>query len=321
MPQGLYIDLNDGRPPMAITAGMRCPSYCMTTTTSNANPVSVSGYKSGSQVLFIPRQSVFSYFDSGGGLMPRIDILNSVTFSGGSMTHRMWSNRKYNETERVFPGSVWQIFPVSSGNRGMLIQNSTDFTTITDGTVVGQCVYAAEITVNGSWNTPTISGFNRERYFVFARWNASGVVVDFDGFTIRVLRDWAGDDVSASVSMTVVIFASGVAPTPGRGLNIIASNGQCVFSTTRRPFVYSGSTYTPSFSSTNIGNRLVLLGRYGITNTENGGWAWLKFAGLVMQSNSVRLGGGAVQNSWTSDGGFVDNRATSLTVPLIDNIY
>ncbi|MEG2398639.1 MAG: DUF6453 family protein [Hafnia sp.] len=28
MPEGILIDYNDGRPVMAITAGLRAPSYC-----------------------------------------------------------------------------------------------------------------------------------------------------------------------------------------------------------------------------------------------------------------------------------------------------
>lgn len=320
MPQGLYIDLNDGRPPMEITSGVRCPSYCMTTEQSiSSSSVAVSNYINGSQLLFIPHQTVQSYY-VGVSLIPTVDMLSGVSFSGGTMTHTTW-NAGGRDIRMIWPGSVWQILPASSGSIGLYIQDSTDFLSITDATMSGQCVYAAEITVNGSWNTPTVAGFGREKYSVFARWNAAGVVVDFDGSKIMAFVERDGEDVPASVSMTVAIFASGVAPTPGDGLTIINSKGACTFSTVRRPFIYHGALYTPSFTNTDIGNRMVLLGRYGYSSKTAFGWCWLKFAGLVMQGNNVRLGGGQVQNYWTDQYPVTGQRATAISVPCVDNIY
>lgn len=320
MPQGLYMDFNDGRPPMEITSGVRCPSYCMTTEQTIAySSVAVSNYVNGSQLLFIPRLTVQSYY-VGVSLLPVVEMLSSVSFSNGTMTHATWGSTG-RDIRLMWPGTVWQILPASSGSIGLYIQDSTDFLSITDATMSGQCIYAAEITVNGSWDPPVIAGYDREKYSIFARWNAAGVVVDFDGSKIMAFVERNGEDVPTNVTMTVAIFASGVAPTPGDGLTIINSKGVCTFSTVRRPFIYRGALYTPSFTNTDIGNRMVLLGRYGYSSKTSSGWCWLKFAGLVMQGNRVRLGGGRVQNVWTAQYAFTGQRATAISVPCVDNIY
>jgi hypothetical protein len=119
--------------------------------------------------------------------------------------------------------------------------------------------------------------------------------------------------------MQIAIFASGVSPTPG-GLNII-KGGVCVFSTTRRPFVYRNQTYTPSWGNTDIGDRMILLGRYGYNSEVSGGWDYIKWAGLIRSGNLVRAGRGRNAASWTSQYSVVGRRLTSLSIPIIDAIY
>ncbi|WP_371874392.1 DUF6453 family protein, partial [Enterobacter asburiae] len=59
MARGLYIDLNDGRPAMTITAGMKCPSYGGEAVEAwGQQTMTVQGYVAGATPFFIPSNSV-----------------------------------------------------------------------------------------------------------------------------------------------------------------------------------------------------------------------------------------------------------------------
>jgi len=165
MPSGLLIDLNDGGKPMEITAGLRCPTYggAISGGIGKVNTATVEGYVSGSNVIFIPTQTVIS--DEG------IFKLDSVSISGANVTQN-WSgnsNPGLPKPQRVaFSGTLWQILPISqSSNVGLLVANSTDFTAITTTARLGYCIYKARVTVGTSgWVTPAIEGFDRKKYLV-----------------------------------------------------------------------------------------------------------------------------------------------------------
>ncbi|MFP2467652.1 DUF6453 family protein [Pseudescherichia vulneris] len=317
MPSGLLIDLNDGGPRMEITAGLRCPSFCQNVTEAwDKNQYTLNQRVAGSQIVVIPRNTVWSG-ERGTNLIPTIGMFDSFSISGNTITLNTWWSDNWGR-KKTFDTSIWQILPASAG-QGLLIQDSTDFLAITDSTMVGYCVWRGTVTVNGSWSTPT-TGISRDRYLVFAKWSAPGVTIEFDGYTITATQERDTEDVSASVSMQIAIFANGVAPTPGPGLNIF-KNGTCMFSTTRRPFVYRDGTWTPSWSATDIGDSMIMLGRYGYDSTVSGGWDYLKWAGLVRSGNSVRCGKGKMNARWTATYSVTGRRLTSLTVPCIPAMY
>lgn len=319
MPQGLLIDLNDGGPAMQITAGLRCPSYSLSIGDAwDVNQYTLPNYVAGSQIVMMPKSCVYS-LNRGTNLITTIAVLDSITVSGNTVTQNVWWSDNWGRA-KSFPATVWQILPASSG-RGMLIQNSTDFTSITDNTMVGQCVWRGTVTVNGSWSPPDIPGLTREQYLVFAKWSAPGVVIDYDGATIRALAERDGSDVAASATMQIAIFASGVSPVPGPGLNMFNAAGNCVFSTTKRPFIYRQATWVPTWDGADIGDTMIMLGRFGYDSSLAGGWDWIKYAGLVRTGNVVRCGKGKVSSSWTDKYPVTGRRVTSIAVPCIDAMY
>lgn len=247
---------------MEITAGLRCPSFGASFDSGyqKAKYVDIADYVSGAQVLFIPHAT--AYVDAG--LWHK---MNSISISGGRVTQisRMQSlGISERDSTYTFPGSVWQIFP--SGQRsgvGLLISDSTDFTSITNATQSGQCIWKGTVSVpTGGWAVPTIAGYDKSKYVVFGRCN-SGNTIDFDGNTVRFFSPPStNDDAPATGTIDIVIFASGVAPQPGTGLNIFNAAGACTFSTTKRPFVYLNQLWTPSTSAVSIGNGYVPLGTF-----------------------------------------------------------
>lgn len=321
MPSGLLIDLRDGGPAMEITAGLRCPSYCGYSAGSNGygSTIPIPGYVSDSVAVFSPHVTA-NIVPGGTVLVPDIDVMTGVTQSGSNLVFSFWSN--YNAKSITYKGNIWQIFPASqSSNVGLYISDSTDFTTISNGSIVGQCIYRGRVTINGSWSPPSVAGFNRQSYAVFGKWSEAGVVVEYDGNVIRAVQERNGANVNASVTMDVVIFATGSAPVPGDGLNFFNSAGQCTFSTTRRPFVYSNSYYRPSGSGVDIGEKYILLGRYGAQTDISGGWCYAKYQGLVRSGNVVRVGRGYVAAIWTSEYPVNFNKTAGVNVLLLNDMY
>ena len=87
MPEGILIDYNDGRPVMAITAGLRAPSFCTSFSGWSSQPMQYPVYTPlvpGSQVIVIPTNPVYTYsfaeFD--------VAIMTGVTRNGGKRAAR-----------------------------------------------------------------------------------------------------------------------------------------------------------------------------------------------------------------------------------------
>ncbi|WP_447215653.1 DUF6453 family protein, partial [Citrobacter pasteurii] len=83
MPEGILIDYNDGRPAMAITAGLRAPSFCTSFSGWSSQPMQYpvnTPLVPGSQVIVIPTNPVYTYsfaeFD--------VAIMTGVTRNGDS---------------------------------------------------------------------------------------------------------------------------------------------------------------------------------------------------------------------------------------------
>lgn len=322
MPSGLLIDLNDGGKPMEITAGLRCPSFggAIVGGVGKVNTVSVSGYVSGSNILFIPSETVIS--DIG------IFKLDSVTISGASITQN-WSGASTSglpTPQRVaFSGTLWQILPVSQGsNVGLLVQSSTDFTAITTAANVGVCIYAARVTVGTSgWTTPAIAGYDRNKYLVCCKWD-SPYTLDYNGSRLLFLNDGSNiTDQPMSGTVDVVIFSGGVAPSPANpGLNIYNSAGQCTFSTAKRPFVYLGTNITPSKTAQSVsGGGYIPVGRFGlrVPSYSSGDRVYHYHYGLIMQEGNIRVGRGAYVG-WSAYA-LADEGVTPISLPVIPDMY
>lgn len=320
MPRGLLIDLNDGGKPMEITAGLRCPSFgaIFDSGYQKAKYADVAGFVSGSQVLFIPYATAF--LDAG-----LLHKMNSVAISGGRVTQNSTMKAidiSERESTYTFPGSVWQIFPAGQRNGiGLLISESSDFTSITNATQSGQCIWKGTVNVpTGGWVVPTIAGYDKSKYIVFGRCN-SGNTVDFDGNTVRFFNPPStNDDSPATGTIDIVIFASGVAPQPGTGLNIFNAAGTCTFSTTKRPFVYLNALWTPSTSAFSIGSGYVPLGRFGFMVHTVGGNYIFRMYGIKMQNGSVSVQGGKYLGR-DAVAIFGNNSVTPLTLPVLPDMY
>lgn len=321
MGAGLLIDLNDGGPRMEITAGLRCPSFSHFVAEGwGTTKTTVQNYVPGSQVIVVPHRAVHSAKVNTNDLSPALAVLSSVSVSGSTIEFNVTWSRKWPRDQYTFPCSIFQILPSSTG-QGLLIRDSTDFMSIQNTATIGSCIWRGKVTVDGSWTPPAIEGIDRNRYMIFAKWSDADATIEFDGNTVRALKNWSGTNENRTVTLDVAIFASGVKPQPGTGLNFFNRNGECVFSTTKRPFVYTGRTWVPSFEAKDIGNSMVQLGTWGYRSRNYNGWCRVKFLGIVRDGNRIWCGTGRTYNEWTANYGVESDGVSGLDVLLIDAMY
>ncbi|WP_032983776.1 DUF6453 family protein, partial [Cronobacter malonaticus] len=76
-----------------------------------------------------------------------------------------------------------------------------------------------------------------------------------------------------------------------------------------------------SKTSTDIGNRFIMLGRYGATSDIQGGWCYAKYCGIVRSGNSVRIGRGYVATFWTSEYPVTFDIVSSTNILLLESMY
>ncbi|AMG94336.1 DUF6453 family protein [Citrobacter amalonaticus] len=314
MPEGILIDYNDGRPVMAITAGLRAPSFCTSfsglSSQESQYPVNTS-LVAGSQVIVIPTNPIsiidFSYYDVA--MMGNVarngnsGVIISVETLGGGSFYPDWS------------GYVMEILSAQTYNEGLFVSSSTNFTAISNAAKLMTCAYTGRITVNGSAPLP-VSGIP------FGKWSNPNVSVGFDGANI-IVRDisYSGrDDVAGSATIDLVIFNQ-TAPVGGDGITMTNAAGQVTFSTRKRPFVYDRQLQiTDSFQ--NINNGFCQITYTGVQVRMNGGYGNLRTKGVVMSNGNVRSAYNKVVGNYYSNGwDMTRNRNITMPILILPNMY
>ncbi|MGV4152544.1 DUF6453 family protein [Citrobacter freundii] len=314
MPEGILIDYNDGRPVMAITAGLRAPSFC----------TSFSGWSSqfmqypvntplvpGSQAIVVPTNPIYIYsfaeFD--------VAIMTSVTRNGDSGVIIGAETIGGKSLVPDWSGYVMELLPAATYNEGLLVSNSTDFTAISNQAALMTCAYSGRITVHGSAPLP-VGGIP------FGKWDNPNVSVGFDGGNI-IVRDisYTGrDDVAGTATIDLVIFNQ-TAPVGGDGITMTNAAGQVTFSTLKRPFVYDRQIQiTDAFQD--IGGGFCQIVYTGVQVRMIGGWGNIRTKGVVMSGGSVRSAYNKVfadRNSGSWD--MTRNRNIAMPILILPNMY
>lgn len=314
MAEGIFINYNDGRPVMAITAGLRAPSFCTSFSGWSSQPMQYpvnTPLVPGSQVIVIPTNPVYIYsfaeFDVAFMTVVTRNgdsgvIIGAETIGGKSLVPD-WS------------GYVMELLPAATYNEGLLVANSTDFTAISNQAALMTCAWSGRITVNGSAPLP-VGGIP------FGKWDNPNVSVGFDGGNI-IVRDisYTGrDDVAGAATIDLVIFNQ-TAPVGGDGITMTNAAGQVTFSTLKRPFVYDRQIQiTDEFQ--NIGGGYCQIVYTGAQVRMNGGYGNLRMKGVVMAGGSVRSAYNRVFGNYASKGwDMTRNRNITMPILILPNMY
>lgn len=319
MPQGILIDLNDGRPAMEITAGLRAPSVTGSVPTSTFDSGNSSltfglNQTSGSSSFYLPTKAIDIYdFD----FIPEVYFVTGFTRVSDSQGRISIGNWNGSGGRLIsFGGQCFEVLGASPGSQGLFVADSTNFTAITTNSRLLTAQFVGTVTVNGSYTLP-VSGIP------FGKWNNANVTLEFDGSRILCRnRNYTGiDDVSASVTIDLVIF-NNTPPTAGPGITMSNAAGQIVFSTTKRPFVLGGFKAL-SNSLQSIGGGYFPILRAGAMCEVTGGYNNLRYKGVVMSGGSVMAGKGSVFGNYSTDSGanFPFNNNISMSLPYLPNFY
>lgn len=321
MGEGIYVNYNDGRPAMQITAGLRAPSFCANfnqRAQSNKTLTVNTPLTPGSQVVvvFTKPVDVIEVLDQTL-VIPDPFYATTVSRNGNSgvIIRGEDAFSAYTGLPQ-WAGTVMEILPVGTRNEGLLVANSTDFTAISNVAKLMTCQYSNRITVNGNMKLP-VSGIP------FARWNDPNVSVGFDGSNITVRNASYGgrDDVTASVTMDLVIF-NNTPPRGGNGITMTNKQGQVTFSTVNKPFVYN-RVINIGTGDQDIGNSLIQLSYCGALIERNGGYNHVRMNGIRMAGNKIRVAKNKVVGNYSRQQFVIPNRNIAIQSPLIvlPNMY
>lgn len=315
MPEGILIDYNDGRPVMAITAGLRAPSFCTNFTANSSNwaPEKLTintPLTPGSQVIVVPAVPVEVQDFVDNQVFLQIPVaMSNVVRNGNSGVIINAADTAYGLYPMEWRGAILEILPVGSYNSGLLVSNSTDFTAISNNAKLMTCAWVGQWVVNGARALP-VSGIP------FARWDNGGVSVGFDGTNI-IVRDTnytGSDDVTGSVTLDLVIF-NNTAPVGGPGITMTNSAGQVTFSTLKRPFIYE-RLLTVSDSNQTVGNSFTQLCFVGSNSRKIGDYDNVRFKGMIRSGNNIRAGLSRVVGNYYNQG--FDNRFNqNIAMPIL----
>lgn len=320
MGQGLYIDLNDGRPAMEITSGLRAPSYCGsfgsipagTTSYTFTMPTCFPGGSDGFFFSLKPATIKEVYPTTNVCWISNVTKLNSTQWK----VDFGYANGPGWEGDTVLvSGLFFEIGYPSNSGAGLYIRDSTDFTTITTNSNLLCCTYAGNITFTGTYNLPSGT------MVAFGRWDDPNVVVERSGNTIKCTRIALGSNyvtVDATVNMDLVVFRRQTPAAGNAGLVMRNASGQVVFSTAQRPFVFGG-TFNMANGNQYIGNAFVPIARYGALTEKKINMHYYYYYGAIRSGGYIRPSRGSLIVARTN--GRDVNAIANINYPLLPAMY
>lgn len=287
MPAGLHIEYADGGPDMNILAGMRGLKYVGSFQDGGPASQTFTDIADGASVYLTPYST---YRIIGNWNDGQDQLLTGYSVSGKTVTQQYGGN---NWSGGSFPSAVWQV-DNSSPKSGLLISDSSDFTSISNGKALGFCVFSGTVTITGTWWPPIPSG--AIGVTIFAKFNSGGASLFYSGGAVTSWGNNGDNTFNPSVTAKIVIFVTGIQPTPQQGgLNMWNASGECTFSSANRPFITYGRTVSLNVAGwSDTGGDMVQLcctgsARYGM---DRGNTEWTKYMGVSMSGNSASAGWG-----------------------------
>lgn len=323
MGAGLFIDYLDGTRPIEVTAGMQVPSWLATVAEAYSGAtltIPLPGRIQGSTLMVIPTSTAQLYRNS------TIAYFTGFVDNGSSVTLQMTSTSGGNVTDASPAVSVYQT-PPAGMSAGLLIQDAPNFTLITAAQSCCRVLFQGRITFNGNWAIPAYEGIDPEKMIIAAHWSAPDVAVARTSAYNNKLKistpritayaqgqqeDWHPRDIT----MDIIVYGPGFPDAGNAGMAIWNANGNCVFSTSKRPFVVK-SRWAKSQSASDVDGMIVL--------DMPGYWVWKSGSGVKFQrmgyvrnglSLSVQAGEYVTGIYAVSDRSIISSISTLILPPL-----
>lgn len=248
--------------------------------------------KTANSTLFVIPITGGKVYQGNGSAVPRGVGVSGIGINGNQVTIN-YSNNKL-QGQGSIDGDIWFYFDVyqsndAGDNYGLYFLNDlTSFTSISDVTTSGLCVYRTSVSIDGEWAVPdSVEGY--ANCCVCANWDHGSAVVEFDN-SRKVVTVTGGP-----VTLNIAVFSNGFSlRMPDYGLFIYNSAGVCTFNSLYIPFFIKGSlTINDKWQSTGLAKPMVPLFVTGIDKSSLGGniiQIWNK--GVMISGQSVKAGRG-----------------------------
>lgn len=333
MPFGLHIVPADGGKIINFTANLKAAGYLgnyRPALDNNGRTTSNSSLSPDAQLFVIPRSTgiIFQY---PGSAVTNTIFCNNISISGGTVTCSYTNFNSFNDPGRTpINYDTFQIIGSQRQGFGLFLQDSTNFFSITNSTIIGQCTYRATVNINGSFQLPS-SIPNLANAVVFANWNRGdrALYLDRSNMSINVYNEDSGPpNQGGDCTVNIVVISNTQHEPHNGGLTLWnPDTGNVAFSSKRPPFIYRGVGVQLNQQPgvyTGIGNGIsspmIPLCSVGGQKSNNPvGTFWQIFnCGLKMQNNSVTGWRCNQVGNHSVNGANFGNVVSPITLPVID---
>lgn len=249
----------------------------------------ISNKSAGTTLMVVPVHS-FELFQPNNTLSVIAVCTTSVSVSGNVVTINFSNTnagQPFISKDGYFYYDVYETTEPSAGSYGLFMRDSTDFSAITDATKSGLCVYRNTVTVNGTWTVPNNIP-NRANCSVFANWNSTSAVVEYNPSNFQITT-------KGSVTLNIAIFSNGFQLTmPPYGFYIFNKSGQCTYNSNYIPlFVKKTVAFSGASLNTGIAKPLIPLYVVGGEAQDLGGSRYDFYnKGIIMSGSTIKSGRG-----------------------------
>lgn len=282
----------------------------------------VGAFDGQGQLIVVPKTRMIQDYLPGVEIVPQFNYVTGISVSGQTVGINIRAAGANNN--RTFPigFNTYKIWPTGNQSYGITFTNSTNFFSISDSGVVGQCVWAYRGAVGDGFRVPNANANS----MVFGNWSQGNVTVAYDSPSQSMIicnnhPNFNGSNRGGVVQdMRIAVFNNGGGvPQHNGGLNIYSPNGQqCVFSTYNSPFNIN-KFFPSSGGDTGLGMPMACLNRaQGVMTYRGGGWMWVHERSMMMVNSSLGTGYGPIVTSWTDQYPITIDVNVPLYYPMLD---
>ncbi|WP_349416122.1 DUF6453 family protein [Providencia vermicola] len=250
-----------------------------------------------STLIAIPYKACNAWLPSHRWL--QFTVIKNIVISNDIVTVYMYVNYINPNGEGdyegfVAPTAIVHVFEVfgaeeQTGEFGVIIDNATDYTKITDKSKLGFIVWSYSGVVNDGMVLPRNLPNNASQS-ILAHWDHDSAVVEYDHKNNRIITN------GYSLNMDIVITQGGFNPpakTGDWGLFIFNDNGEPVLTHHYPPikepkYVRLGAAHVKVFD-----RPMITLGQYGLFFTGSTGERKAWNAGLQMRNGAINIARGS----------------------------
>lgn len=254
----------------------------------------------GSSIFMIPKNCGGVFSPGGGSTAVQWLGINYWDMTDNN-TVRVHYQGYINNDPVFIDFSFFEILPPQPQSFGIFMQDSTDWSSITDQSKLGFVTWRGTVDIRGSWAIPDVP--NKDNCIVFINFDRADrcIFIDRDSMELKVYREGGSNDpindANSDCVVNICVVSTGFfPPNPvGPGMVIRNVNSQNVFSSYYAPLLWRGNTVnfdrTPdNYVNTGVGRPMipcVAIGSQTGSAVEGRNFKYACDSGMVISGSNV----------------------------------